>query len=94
MQFEKTKKTAANKQSTTLKNKKKKIDDTSTVDMEAALIKDTSQFLFQFLVSPLQKLHEVLKDSRVFPDNPHQSVIVHYVDEEEKCYGFSYEAFL
>jgi hypothetical protein len=21
-------------------------------------------------------------------------VIVHYVDEEEKCYGFSYEAFL
>jgi hypothetical protein len=90
------KKRAANKQNTTSKHKRKKIDGTSMLDMEATLIENTSQFLFFFVVSltPLQKLHEVLKDSHVSPDNPHLSEIVHYVDEEEKCYGISYKEFL
>jgi hypothetical protein len=59
------------------------------VDAEATSIKDTPQFSFPFVagLTPLQKLHEVLKDSCVSPDNPHQSEIAQYVDEEEKCYG-------
>jgi hypothetical protein len=95
MQVEKSssKKRADNEQITTLKYKKKKTDDASMVDMEATLIKDTSQ-LFLVGLTPLQKLHKVLKDSHVSPDNPHQSEIVHYADEEEKCYDISYEAFL
>jgi hypothetical protein len=36
-----------------VKNKKKKIDVALTVDVEATLIKDTSQFLFQFFGSLL-----------------------------------------
>jgi hypothetical protein len=69
------KKRAANKQITKSEHKQTKIDDASNVDMEATLIKDTWQYLFQFLVglTPLQKLHEVLKDSYVSLDNPHQS---------------------
>jgi hypothetical protein len=35
-----------------------------------------------------------LKDSQVALDNLHQSEVVHYIDEEEKCYGISYKELL
>jgi hypothetical protein len=49
---------------------------------------------FSVGLAPLQKLHEVLKDPFVSPNNPHQSEVVHYVDEKEKCYGICYKEFL
>jgi hypothetical protein len=66
------KKRAANNQNTNFNCKRKKIDDASSVDVEATSIKDTSQFLFPLMagLTPLQKLHEGLNDSHVSPNNP------------------------
>ncbi len=42
----------------------------------------------------MQKLHAILKDPRLSPDNPHKSEIAHYVSKDKKIYGIAYEEFL
>jgi Ulp1 family protease len=90
------KKRAANKIITSPRTKKKKVDEVSFDVVESMAVKDTSEFLFQFSVAltPLQKLLAILKDPRISPDNPQKSEIAHYVSEDKKLYGISYEEFL
>jgi hypothetical protein len=62
--------------------KRIKIDDATSVNVEATVIKDTSEFIFHFTAGNtlMQKLHQIVTDSRVSPDNPNQSEIAHFVD--------------
>jgi Ulp1 family protease len=67
-----------------------------SVNVEATAVKDTSESIFQFTAgnTPLQKLHQILNDPRVSPDNPKCSEIAHFVDEQGKNYGITYIEFL
>ncbi|MFN9983200.1 MAG: hypothetical protein ACK53Y_24950, partial [bacterium] len=86
------KKRVTKKQSSTALQKRIKIDDAMSVNVEATVVKDTSESIFQFTAghTPLQKLHQILKDSRVSPDNPKHSEIAHFVNEQPKSYGTTY----
>jgi hypothetical protein len=66
------KKRVTKKQSSTASQKRIKIDDAMSVNVEATVVKDTSESIFQFTAdhTPLQKLHQILNDSHVSPDNP------------------------
>jgi len=66
------KKRVTKKESSTASRKKIKIDDATSVNVEATVVKDTSESIFQFTAdqTPLQKLHQILNDSRVSPGNP------------------------
>jgi hypothetical protein len=90
------KKRVTKKQSSTASRKRIKIDDATSVNVEATVVKDTSESIFQFTAdhTPLQKLHQILNDSRVSPDNPKRSELAHFVDEQGKNYGITYIEFL
>jgi hypothetical protein len=77
------KKRVTKKQSSTASRKRIKIDDATSVNVEATVVKDTSESIFQFTAdhTPLQKLHQILNDSRVSPDNPKRTEIAHFVNE-------------
>jgi hypothetical protein len=66
------KKRVTKKQSSTASQKRIQIDDATSVNVEATVVKDTSESIFQFTAGHtlLQKLHQILNDSRVSPDNP------------------------
>jgi hypothetical protein len=67
-----------------------------SVNIEATVVKDMSEFIFHFTAGNtlLQKLHQILTDSHVSPDNPNRSEIAHFVDEQGKNYGITYINFL
>jgi len=90
------KKRVTKNQSSTASRKRIKIDDATSVNVEATAVKDTSEFIFHFTAgnTPLQKLHQILIDSRVSPDNPKQSEKAHFVNEQRKSYGITYIEFL
>jgi hypothetical protein len=90
------KKRVTKNQSSTASRKRIKIDDAMSVIIEATVVKDTSKFIFHFTAgnTPLQKLHQILTDSRVSPDNPKQPEIAHFLDEQGKNYGITYIEFL
>jgi len=75
------KKRVTKKQSSTASRKRIKIDDATSINVEATVVKDTSKFIFHFTggSTPLQKLHQILNDPRVSPDNPKRSEIAHFV---------------
>jgi hypothetical protein len=83
-------------QNSTALHKRIKINDVTSVNVEATVVKDVSEFIFHFTAgnTPLQKLHQILNDSCVSPDNPNQSKIAHFVDEQRTNYGISYIEFL
>jgi Ulp1 family protease len=90
------KKRVTKKQISTASRKRIKIDDATSVNVEATVVKDTSEFIFHFTAgnTPLQKLHQILNDPRVSPDNPKCSEIAHFVNEQPKSYGITYIEFL
>jgi hypothetical protein len=90
------KKRVTKKQSSTASRKRIKIDDATSVNIEATAVKDTSESIFQFTAdhTPLQKLHQILNDPHVSPDNPKHSEIAHFVNEQPKSYGITYIEFL
>jgi hypothetical protein len=90
------KKRVTKKQSSTASRKRIKIDDATSVNVEATVVKDTSKFIFHFTdgSTPLQKLHQILNDPCVSPDNPKRSEIAHFVNEQPKSYGITYIEFL
>jgi hypothetical protein len=90
------KKRVTKNQSLTASQKRIKIDDATSVNVEATVVKDTSKFTFHFTAgnTPLQKLHQILNYSRVSPDNPKQTEIAHFVDEQGKHFGITYIEFL
>jgi hypothetical protein len=89
------KKRVTRKQSSTALRKRIKIDDATSVNVEATVVKDTSESIFQFTAdhTQLQKLHQILNDSRVSPDNPKQTEIAHFINEQPKSYGITYFEF-
>jgi hypothetical protein len=90
------KKRVTKNQSSTASQKRIIIDDAMAVNVEATVVKDTSKFIFHFTAgnTSLQKLHQILIDPRVSPDNPKPSEIAHFVDEKRKSYGITYIEFL
>jgi hypothetical protein len=90
------KKRVTKKQSSTASQKRVKIYDAMSVNAEATVVKDTSESIFQFTAghTPLQKLHQNWNDSHVSPDNPKQTEIAHFVNEQPKSYGITYFEFL
>jgi hypothetical protein len=77
--------------SSTASRKRIKIDNATSVNVEASVVKDTSESIFQFTAdhTPLQKLYQILNDSCVSPDNPEQTEIAHFVNEQPKSYGIT-----
>jgi hypothetical protein len=90
------KKRVTKNQSSTASQKRIIIDDAMSVNVKATVVKDTSKFIFHFTAgnTSLQKLHQILIDPRVSPDNPKRSEIAHFVDEKRKSYGITYIEFL